>query len=87
MGELIRLLNHPKMPLDHKHQFAKAFRSFKALAEVVPEVEERANRIILSLRYGSPTETQTSQLLDAQLISEESAERVKRDGESLALSE
>jgi hypothetical protein len=87
LGDVIKLLNHPKMILQHKHQYAKAFRSFKALAEVVPEVEERANRIILSLRYGSPTEMQTSQLLDAQMISEESAERVKRDGESLALSE
>ncbi len=87
LGEVIKLLNHPQMPLHHRHQFAKAFRSFKALAEVVPEVEERANRIILSLRYGSPTEALTSQLLDAQPISEESAERVKRDGESLSLSE
>jgi hypothetical protein len=87
LGELIKLLNHPEMPLPHRHQYAKAFRSFKALAEVVPEVEERANRIILSLRYGSPTEAQTARLLETTPISEESAERIKRDGESLALSE
>ncbi|MCU0586906.1 MAG: hypothetical protein MUF52_02015 [Syntrophobacteraceae bacterium] len=87
LGDLIRLLNHPEMKLLHKHQYAKAFRSFKALAEVVPEVEERANRIILSLRYGHPTEAQTFQYLDAMPVTEESHERMKRDGESLALSE
>ena len=87
LADLIRLLNHPEMKLHHKHQYAKAFRSFKALAEVVPEVEERANRIILSLRYGHPNEAQTAQILEALPITEESAERIKRDGESLALSE
>jgi hypothetical protein len=87
LASLIRLLNHPELNLPHKQQLAKAFRSFKALAEVVPEVEERANRIILSLRYGSPTEARTAQLMASLPVSEEQVDRGKRDGDSLALSE
>jgi len=87
LSDLIRLLNHPEMPLLHRHQYAKAFRSFKALAEVVPEVEERANRIILSLRYGYPDEAQTAQLIEIQPPTVEGAERMKRNGESSGLSE
>jgi hypothetical protein len=64
VGDIIKLLTHPGLPLPHKQQIAKVFRSFKALVEILPEVEERANKIILSLRYGGPSDAQTAQLLE-----------------------
>ncbi|MHC1742715.1 MAG: hypothetical protein AB9873_06750 [Syntrophobacteraceae bacterium] len=64
VGDIIKFLTHPALPLPHKQQFAKVFRSFKALVEILPEVEERANKIILSLRYGGPSDAQTAQLLE-----------------------
>jgi len=64
VGDIIKFLTHPALPLPHKQQIAKVFRSFKALVEILPEVEERANKIILSLRYGGPSDAQTAQLLE-----------------------
>lgn len=64
VGDIIRFLTHPNLPLPHKQQIAKVFRSFKALVEILPEVEERANKIILSLRFGGPSDAQTAQLLE-----------------------
>ncbi len=64
VADIIRFLTHPNLPLPHKQQIAKVFRSFKALVEILPEVEERANKIILSLRFGGPSDAQTPQLLE-----------------------
>jgi hypothetical protein len=46
-------LEHPALPVAHKSQIAKVIKCLKALIEVVPEIEERANKIIFSLRNGS----------------------------------
>ncbi len=53
LGEILEFLEHPRLPITFKEQLRKAFKSLKVLVDVIPEVEERANRIILSLRYGT----------------------------------
>lgn len=54
LGEILALLDHPDLPIPHKTQIAKVLKSLKALVELVPDIEERANRIILSLKNGGP---------------------------------
>jgi hypothetical protein len=54
LEEIIRLLDHPALTIPHKLQTKKILTSLKVLAEMIPEVEERANRIICSLRNGAP---------------------------------
>lgn len=56
LEDIIRLLDDPDLPVPNKRQMKKVIKSLKALVEVLPEVEERANRIILSLRRGSDAE-------------------------------
>lgn len=51
LEDILQVLDHPELPVCHKQQIKKVIKSLKALVELVPEVEERANRIILSLRY------------------------------------
>jgi hypothetical protein len=53
LDEILRFLQHPALKIPHKHQTRKVLTSLKALVEVIPEVEERANRIIYSLKHGS----------------------------------
>jgi hypothetical protein len=54
LGEILEFLDHPALNIPHKHQTKKILTSLKALVEMIPEVEERANRIILSLKNGAP---------------------------------
>ncbi len=56
LDEIIRLLDHPDLKIPHKLQSKKILTSLKVLAEMIPDVEERANRIICSLRNGDPME-------------------------------
>lgn len=56
LDEILQFLEHPALRIPHKQQTKKILTSLKALAEMIPEVEERANRIILSLRNGSIVE-------------------------------
>jgi hypothetical protein len=79
LDEIIQLLDHPALPIRHKQQIKKVVTSLKVLVEVVPEVEERANNIILSLRYGTFNQMSSSQELEiyscqmaTDLLSEES---------------
>jgi len=53
VDEILRFLDHPALDIPHKQQTKKVLRSLKALAEMIPEVEERANKIIYSLRNGN----------------------------------
>jgi len=53
LNEVLDFLEHPQLPIPFKEQLRKALKSLKVLVDVIPEVEERANRIILSLRYGT----------------------------------
>jgi hypothetical protein len=53
LDEIIDLLENPVLPIPHKSQMRKVLKYLKVLVEALPEVEERANKIILSLRYGN----------------------------------
>jgi hypothetical protein len=53
LGDMLQFLNDPVLDIPHKLEIKKTLRSLKALLEIIPQVEERANRIILSLRNGS----------------------------------
>ncbi len=53
LEEIIRFLDHPALEIPHRQQTRKILTSLKALVETVPELEERANRIIYSLKNGS----------------------------------
>lgn len=53
LEEILQFLDDPRLSIPHKAQTSKVLRSLKALLEVLPQVEERANRIIFSLRDGS----------------------------------
>ncbi len=54
LDEILQLLDHPALHIPHQQQTKKILASLKALVEMIPEVEERANRIICSLRNGDP---------------------------------
>lgn len=56
LEEILQLLDHPALDIPHKQQTKKVLSSLKALVEMIPEVEERANRIIDSLKNGYPAE-------------------------------
>ena len=53
LEQILDFLDHPDLKIPHKQQTKKILTSLKALVEMIPEVEERTNRIILSLRNGS----------------------------------
>jgi signal recognition particle subunit SEC65 len=53
LDQIIEFLDHPELKIPHKQQTKKILTSLKALVEMIPEVEERTNRIILSLKNGS----------------------------------
>ncbi len=72
LGEILNLLVRPETPIPHKQQIAKVLRSLRVLVELLPEIEERANRIILSLKDGSLSEVEVTREL----------ERIYRDRES-----
>ncbi|MFZ2446972.1 MAG: hypothetical protein WAW37_11495 [Syntrophobacteraceae bacterium] len=57
LEKILEFLNHPALDIPHKQQTRKILTSLKALVEMIPEVEERANRIILSLKNGGSADT------------------------------
>jgi hypothetical protein len=66
LSEILDLLEHPALPVEHKYQIAKVIKCLKALIEVVPEIEERANKIIFSIRNGSCIEDREMGWCDPQ---------------------
>ncbi len=52
LEQILKFLDHPALRIPHKQQTKKVLTSLKALVEMIPEVEERTNRIILSLKNG-----------------------------------
>jgi hypothetical protein len=58
LEEILQLLENPALPVNHKRQMKKVLKYLKVLVEALPEVEERANKIILSLRYGSSVDAE-----------------------------
>ncbi len=57
LEDILQLLNHPDLKIPHKYQSKRILTALKALAEIIPEIEERANRIMLSLRNGSTSKS------------------------------
>lgn len=53
LDQIIEFLEHPELQIPHKQQTRKILTSLRALVEMIPEVEERTNRMILSLKNGS----------------------------------
>ncbi len=51
LDQAILLLSRSELPIGNRHQMIKVLRSLKALVELVPEMEEKADRIIYSLRH------------------------------------
>jgi hypothetical protein len=56
LEEIIYFLNHPALEIPHQQQTKKILTSLRALVEMIPELEERTNRIIYSLKNGSSLE-------------------------------
>lgn len=53
IDEVLELVDHPALPIPHKNQIARVLKSLKALVLTIPEVEEKATKILQSLRNGS----------------------------------
>lgn len=67
LEEILEFLENPALPVPHKHQMKKTLKYLKVLVEALPEVEERANKIILSLRYGNSMESEGREELEFPL--------------------
>ena len=52
LEDVLRLLEHPKLRIKHKQQLSKLLISLKALADITSLIEERMNRMLLSLKTG-----------------------------------
>jgi hypothetical protein len=55
LDDILLFLEHPALEIPHKQQTKKILTSLKALVDIIPEMEERANRMILSLKEGHST--------------------------------
>lgn len=53
IDEVVRLVEYPRLPIAHKEQVLRVLKSLRALVLIIPEVEEKATRILQSLRYGT----------------------------------
>ena len=56
LDDIIGLLESSELPIPHRKRIGKVLKSLKVLVEVIPEVAEKANSIISSLRYGGSQE-------------------------------
>ncbi len=70
LDEAIRLVEQPMLPVRHKDQMLRVLKSLKALVHTIPEVEEKAAKILQSLRYGAWAEDEFR--LDPHLFETES---------------
>ena len=70
LDEVIQLVEQPMLPVQHKDQMMRVLKSLRALVHTIPEVEEKAARILQSLRYGSWAEDEFS--FDSPLLERES---------------
>ena len=52
LGDVLRLLEHPELNIKHKQQLSKLLTSLKALADITSLIEDRMNRMLLSLKSG-----------------------------------
>ncbi len=56
LDEVIRLVEEPALPVFHKEQMLRVLKSLRAIVHTIQEVEEKANSILQSLRFGSRTD-------------------------------
>ncbi len=70
LDEVIQLVEQPMLPVRHKIQMLRVLKSLMALVHTIPEVEEKAAKILQSLRYGSWAEDEFR--LDSSLLERES---------------
>ncbi|MGO9375155.1 MAG: hypothetical protein ACLQBD_24090, partial [Syntrophobacteraceae bacterium] len=70
LDEVIQLVEQPMLPVRHKIQMLRVLKSLRALVHTIPEVEEKAAKILQSLRYGSWAEDEFR--LDSSLLERES---------------
>jgi len=52
LEDVLHLLKHPDLDIAHKQQLSKLLTSLKALADITSLIEDRMNRMLLSLRSG-----------------------------------
>ncbi len=55
LDDILIFLEHPALDIPHKQQTKKILTSLKALVDIIPEMEQRANHMILSLKEGHPS--------------------------------
>lgn len=60
LDEVIRLVQEPILPVLHKEQMLRVLKSLRAIVHTIQEVEEKANSILQSLRFGNRAEDQYS---------------------------
>ncbi|WP_448382757.1 hypothetical protein [Desulfosoma sp.] len=53
LEQVLALLNHPGMDVPHKKHTQKVLSCLKALAEIIPDMETRTNRILDFMRNGT----------------------------------
>lgn len=56
VDDILQFLDHPALNIPHKLQSKKVLTSLRVLTAMMPDVEERANRMICSLKNGHYTE-------------------------------
>jgi hypothetical protein len=64
LEDVFELLRAPLLPIPQKHQIRKTLKSLKSLLDMVPQIEERTNRMIQALRFGTPSAGDTIGDLD-----------------------
>ena len=52
LEDVLHLLEHPGLTVNHKHQLSKLITFLKALADITSLIEDRMNRMLLSLKNG-----------------------------------
>ncbi|MDR3557859.1 MAG: hypothetical protein P4L55_24130 [Syntrophobacteraceae bacterium] len=60
LDEVIQLLEEPVLPVFHKEQMIRGLKSLRAIVHTIQEVEDKANSILQSLRFGNRTEDEYS---------------------------
>ena len=58
LDEVIQLVEHPVLPVCHKEQMLRVLKSLRSIVHTISEVEEKATRILQSLRFGTEAEDQ-----------------------------
>jgi len=56
LEEILSMLDHPGLQIPHKQQTKRVLSSLKILVEIIPEMEDRLNNVIFSLKHGLPSE-------------------------------